>query len=172
VARKPEVAELDSVVIYTSRYGNTEEIAEAIAHGLRNRGPVQVMSAEEVSRVSMEKADLVVIGGPTEQHGLTESVAHLFDEARSQALWGKASAAFDTRLRWPRWLSGSAGARIAESLRSSGALVIVPEESFFVKGKATHGETPVLESGEPARATAWARSLAETAAMRATEKAR
>lgn len=163
---------MNTVVVYTSRYGNTKGIAEAIADGLRDRGPVQVLSTEQASSVSFETADLVVIGGPTEQHGMTESVAHLFDGARSSALRGKAAAGFDTRLRWPRFLSGSAGARITQSLRAAGARLIAPEESFFVRGKATLGETAVLEPGEQERAAAWARFLADAVSPREGQKTR
>jgi hypothetical protein len=61
---------------------------------------------------------------------------------------------FDTRLRWPEWLSGSAGARITDRLYRLGAKVVAPEESFFVTRK------PELEAGELERAATWAAGLA------------
>jgi flavodoxin len=144
---------MNSVVIYASRTGNTKRIAEAIAAGLRPRGPVQLVSADEAP-TTFPGVDLVVVGGPTEAHGMTAGIIQYLDRIDSLALEGKATAAYDTRLRWPRWLSGSAAAGIAERLRGLGARVIVSEESFIVTRK------PRLEPGEMERASAWAASLA------------
>jgi hypothetical protein len=71
------------------------------------------------------------------------------------ALIGIKAAAFDTRLRWPKWLSGSAGSGIVKALERAGAGVFAPEVSFYVSGNL-----PVLEPGELERAAAWAASLA------------
>jgi flavodoxin len=159
---------VNSVVIYASRYGNTRKIAEAIAAGLRSRGTAQVMSADDAPTTPPAGTDLVVIGGPTEQHGLTEAVVRFFDRMEPGALGGMAAVAFDTRLRWPRWLSGSAGAGITQRLRRAGARVIAPEESFFIKGTASApGQNPELASGELERAAAWGASLASDAEAKA-----
>ncbi len=159
---------MNSVVIYASRYGNTRKIAEAIAAGLRSQGAVQVLSADEAPARLPAGTDLVVIGGPTEQHRLTETAVRLFDRLEADALRGIAAAAFDTRLHWPRWLSGSAGAGITQRLRQAGARVIVPEESFIVKrAENAQDKAPELESGELERATAWGAALAGKAETRA-----
>jgi flavodoxin len=146
---------MTSLVIYGSRHGNTRKVAEAIAGELRKHGAVHLVSAEGGPAIPLEQMDLVVIGGPTEAHRMTEPVVRFFDRIGGGALAGKAAAGFDTRLRWPRWLSGSAGTGILERLRRAGARAIAPEESFFVSGKL-----PVLEPGELERAAAWAASLA------------
>ena len=145
---------MNSLVVYGSRHGNTQKVAEAIAFELGKHGVVQVVSAEE-ARVLPEQLDLIVVGGPTEAHRVTEPVAQFFDRVAKGQLVGKAAAAFDTRLRWPEWLSGSAAAGIAQRLHQSRANLIAPEMSFFVGGKL-----PVLEPGELERAGAWAASLA------------
>lgn len=145
---------MNSVVIYASRHGNTRRVAEAIAGELHKRGEVHVFSAEQAPAILPQKIDLVVVGGPTEAHRMMEPVAELFDRFDKGALAGKAAAAFDTRLRWPVWLSGSAALGIAQKLERAGARVIAPEVSFFVTGKV-----PVLDVGELTRASAWAASL-------------
>ncbi|HET8587619.1 MAG TPA: hypothetical protein VFM74_07065, partial [Candidatus Limnocylindria bacterium] len=99
----------------------------------------------------------VLIGGPTEQHGATIEIAELFARIPAAAFAGRPCAAFDTRLRWPHWLSGSAAAKIAERLEENGAHVIAPPESFIVSMK------PELEPGEEQRARAWAASVAHHA---------
>jgi flavodoxin len=149
---------MHSIVVYGSRSGNTERVAEAIAGALREIGSVRLLPADEAPAVLAERADLVVVGGPTEGHTMTEPVAAFFDRLPPRAFDGATGAAFDTRLRLPRWLSGSAAAGISRRLRKAGARVVVPEKSFFVTRQ------PTLESGELERAAAWAASLAASLA--------
>jgi flavodoxin len=160
-----EVMGMNSVVIYVSRYGNTRKIAEAIAGELRSYGTAQLFAADEAPAGLPEGTDLVVIGGPTEAHGMTKPLAEVFDHINPEALHGVAAAAFDTRLRWPRWLAGSAGAGAWERLHHAGAQMIAPAESFFVKNVegAEKSEGPKLEPGELERAAQWGASLAEKA---------
>lgn len=160
---------MNSVVIYGSRHGNTRKVAEAIAGELGRHGSVQLMSADEAPDFLPVPTDLVVIGGPTETHRMTEPMTKFFDRVPYGAMAGTAAAGFDTRVRWPRFLSGSAGMGIVERLRSRGADVIAKEESFFVTGVSpNHVEAPVLEPGELERAAEWAASLA--ASLDSTER--
>jgi menaquinone-dependent protoporphyrinogen IX oxidase len=146
---------MNSLVVYGSRHGNTRKVAEAIAFELGKRGVVELVSAEKARTVLPEQLDLIVVGGPTEAHRITEPVAQFLDRVGKDQLVGVAAAAFDTRLRWPEWLSGSAAAGIARRLLQARANVIAPEVSFFVSGKL-----PALEPGEVERAAVWAASLA------------
>lgn len=146
---------MNSLVIYGSRHGNTRKLAEAIAGELGKHGTALLMSAEKVLSIFPEQTDLVVVGGPTEAHRMTEPVNELFARLSRGALNGVKAAAFDTRLRWPKWLAGSAGSGIVKKLERAGASVLAPEVSFFVSG-----QLPVLEPGELERAAAWAASLA------------
>jgi flavodoxin len=154
-----EVANMKSIVIYASRYGNTRRIAEAITETLQTHGEAQLFPADEVLPILPKGIDLVIIGGPTEAHRMTKPVARLFARMGRGALQGMAAAAFDTRLHGPRMLAGSAGSGVARKLRRAGARVIVPEESFFVKNRADP-EGAELEPGELERAATWAESLA------------
>jgi flavodoxin len=160
-----EVMEMKSIVIYATRYGNTRKVAETIAEELRSRGTAQLFAADEAPALLPEGTDLVVIGGPTEAHAMTPTLAAVFDHIEPEALLGVAAAAFDTRLRWPRWLAGSAGAGALNKLQHAGARMIAPAESFFVKNEegADKSAGPKLEPGELERAAQWAASLAETA---------
>ena len=148
---------MKSMVVYGSRHGNTQEIAEAIAEELRGHGSVDLLAVEDAPGVLSKKAfDLIVVGGPTEAHRMSLPVADFFKKIEPGALEGKAGAAFDTRLGLPMWLSGTAATGIAGKLREAGARVMAPEASFIVVGKY-----PELRSGELERAAAWASSLAK-----------
>jgi flavodoxin len=150
-----------SIVIYGTRYGNTHEVAKAIAISLEKRGSVELFPAETTP--SFQDADLVILGGPTEGHGMSEPLKQFFAGLETDSMRGKLIACFDTRLTWPRWLSGSAAERIADRAREFGAEIVGPAGSFLVKGK-----TPELEPGELDRATAWADTVAQTAAGKLT----
>ncbi len=141
------------LVIYASRNGNTRRVAETIANRLGERGSVDLRPVEEAPTEIDADIDLVVIGGPTEAHGMTPPVREYFERLAPKALSGRRAVGFDTRLRWPEWLSGSASARITDRLREFGAAIVAPEESFFVTRK------PELESGELERASRWAAAL-------------
>ncbi|HEX5502811.1 MAG TPA: flavodoxin domain-containing protein [Thermomicrobiales bacterium] len=156
---------MDSIVIYASRSGNTRKVAEAVAEGLRSRGTARLVPADEAPAAVPAGTDLVVVGGPTEAHGMTAPVGRFFDRLGPGALQGTAAAAFDTRLRGPRWLWGSAAAGIAGRLHRAGARSVAPAESFFVT------RAPALEPGEAARAETWAAALADCLAAGASATA-
>lgn len=148
---------MKSIVVYASRYGNTQRVAEAIADGIRAYASVELMPIENASSLFDGEPDLVVIGCPTEGHTMTPAVKQFFDSLSEEAFKGVAAAAFDTRVDWPRWLSGSAGSGITDRLQKLGAEVVAPKASFLVEGKE-----PVLKAGELERALAWGNTLGRT----------
>jgi flavodoxin len=170
---------MSALVVYESLYGNTREVAEAIASGL---GDARVVSVHEALSHAT-KADLLVVGGPTHVHGLsskrsraagventhgalesgTEDDPGLRDWlADLPRVVNARAAAFDTRAHGPRLLTGSAARGIARRLRHHGYQVI-ETESFLVDGS----EGP-LADGEPERARAWGERLAEVLVHGAT----
>ena len=150
---------MNTLVVYATRSGNTRHVADAIAEALRPRGSVDVMAAEDAPTV-LPPVDLLFVGGPTEGHRVTKPVVEFLEHLAPGSLRGVAAAAFDTRIDWPRLLSGSAAAEISKRLAAAGAAVIEPEGSFLVTKK------PLLEPGEAARAAAWAATVATVAAER------
>jgi flavodoxin len=143
-----------SLVVYVSHKGNTQRVAETIADELRLKGGVEVIPVEEAPSVMEADVDLLVIGGPTEGHGMTPEMSNYLDRLDPASLRARPVAAFDTRINWPRLLSGSAAAGIAKRLEAAGATVMEPQGSFIVNTE------PALLSGELERARAWAESLA------------
>ena len=144
---------MKSVVFYASHSGNTEQAASVIADALRADGPVELVNVSSGPAAITDDVDLVVIGGPTEGHGMIPEIVEFLDSLPDHALAGRVAAAFDTRLNWPRWASGSAAAEIRQRLEIAGARAPVPTESFIVSMK------PEISSRELERAGAWAASL-------------
>ena len=145
---------MKSVVFYATRKGNTRLVAEAIADGLRSAGSAEAISVNQGPAAIVDGTDLIAVGGPTEAHGMTEAVVRFLD-GMSAAAAPRDAAAFDTRVNWPRLLSGAASEGIAKRLQAIGARLVVPPESFIVNTK------PALLAGELERARAWGASLAE-----------
>ncbi|MET0933436.1 MAG: flavodoxin domain-containing protein [Mycetocola sp.] len=170
---------MKAIVVFESMFGSTHELANAIAEGLRRSCDVEVMRADDVDDAAVEKADLLVVGGPTHAHSLsTEASRHSAEtmwittdegprpeepamtEGLREWLEGLDAvpprfAAFDTRSDMPRILTGAASKRIARELRKKGSDAIVPPESFLVERYAG------LEDGELDRGREWGELLAE-----------
>ena len=80
---------MNSLVVYGSRHGNTQKVAEAIAFELGKHGVAQVASAEDARKVLPEQLDLIVVGGPTdavrlidaEDGGHLTATVHVFQTA-------------------------------------------------------------------------------------------
>src|SRR6478672_11773321 len=159
------------VVVFESMFGNTEEIARAVAEGIREVRPDAVVDCLPVRQARSAEADLLVVGGPTHFLGLasprTRHMAEKFDEAAQpaengglrawleqlpQAPVGRRAAAFDTRL--DKLLHGSAAARIAHRLAHKGYDMVAEPEGFVVVDM-----TGPPRPGELQRAKAWGTCL-------------
>lgn len=142
---------MNILVIYDSTYGTTEQVAQAIVDALGGRASVRLMRVNKVQHSDLEDVDLLVLGCPTHRRKPTHAVSAFLDCVSKRSLEGISAAAFDTRYRRPRLLTGSAATTVAKSLRKAGADVGAPAESFFVASR----EGP-LEPGESDRAADWA----------------
>lgn len=143
---------MNALVIYDSQYGNTEEIARAIAEVLREHGPVHVILASEAGSLDFRAADFIAVGGPTQAHGPSHAIKRLFEAISNKAVHNTPALAFDTRFHLPGWVSGMASGDIEAQLHRIGCQLIMPHESFFVEGKVGP-----LSDGELERAASWAR---------------
>ncbi len=150
---------MKALVIYDSKFGNTKLLASEISHVLSEYGEVNMVYAPEVDPTIFESVDLLVVGGPTQAHGLSPDMKQLLEDIPSgdKMGGGPSALAFDTRLDWPTWLSGSASSKIAHALEKLGYTLLAPPESFTVKGTSV----PELLEGEKDRARAWVRLAVE-----------
>ena len=159
---------MNALVVHESMYGNTEEIACAIAEGLAEHTrvvPVELLTDEILAGV-----DFLVIGGPTHAHGMSRPATRtsaqqdgatnanvevgVRDRIPSLGRRDIAAATFDTRIDKPRVVTGAASKGIAKLLHRCGYSVVVAPESFLVAGT-----TGPLVAGELERARGWGQSL-------------
>jgi flavodoxin len=158
-----------ALVLYDTAFGNTEHIAEALTLTLQEALQTRLASVTEVGdlEAALVGIDLLVVGGPTQRHGISDPLKARLEQLGDRGLTGVRTAAFDTRLRGSRLVTGSAAARIATILRHHGAWVVVPPASFLVGGR----EGP-LRDGELDHAREWARQVLSTAGVRVPRAAR
>jgi flavodoxin len=140
---------MNALVIYDSKYGNTELIALAIGGAIGGKAGPPVASLKEIQELPAD-LDLLIVGGPTHAHGVPAELRIFLDDLPDNALQGVAVAAFDTRFQLPVLLTGSAAHGIAKLLRKKGGYLVRQPASFFIE----HGEGPLVE-GEINRATEW-----------------
>lgn len=158
---------MGALVVYESMFGNTKDIACAIAEGIG--GHTRVTSIEFLTEDALEDVDLLVVGGPTHAHGMsrpqTREGAH--EQGAPEVETGvrerlpalgkqvmRGAVAFDTRIDKPRVITGAASKGIERALRHLGYHIVAPAQSFLVDGM----KGPLLP-GELERACAWGEQL-------------
>ena len=149
---------MTAVVVYATRHGTTRRVAEAIAAGIRAVDAVEVRSVTSQAPLP-DATDLLIVGGPTEAHRITSEMLDFLQTLHPDLVRGRRAAAFDTRLRWSKWLTGSAAETIGRRLELLGARAPVPTQSFFVTTQ------PDISAEELDRATAWGRELGEASLL-------
>ncbi len=160
---------MKAIVVYESFWGNTADIARAIAEGI---GPdARALSTAEATATVVADADLIVAGAPVIGFQLPSETMResLRSEAKaprpadlsapSMRSWLDAlpagqgrSAAFETRISWSP--GGAAGA-ITKGLARAGYPEVAKAGKFVVKGR--YGP---LKDGEIQRALAWGAEIA------------
>ena len=137
---------MKALVIYDSKFGNTEMVALAIAEAING----QVLHVSEVNPDSVMGIELLIIGSPTHGGFPTEGIHVLTKEGI--IFKGKKVAAFDTRTRTT--IFGYAAPKIARNIKKSRGKLLAPPEGFFVLGT----EGPLMD-GEIDRAISWAKEI-------------
>lgn len=145
---------LNTLVVYDSQFGNTEQVARAIAQTLSAYGSARAERVDKAHPGDIWDIHLLILGSPTQGWRATPAMQAFLNRIPSDLLHGVAVACFDTRFDRASWLTGSAAQRIAKALKKWGVPLIAPPESFFVQ--TTEGP---LQVGELSRAEHWAEAL-------------
>lgn len=155
---------MHAVILVDSQFGNTARVADAIRAGLGPGASVTRMGSPGASMPRLGTAELIVVGGPTIDHGMSPSLGKLLDVLASQVR-GRSVVVFDTRYGGPALFTGSAAKGAAGRLRSAGARLLASPESFRVqrapqlRGAPRSPADVQLGRGEIDRARAWGASL-------------
>jgi flavodoxin len=174
-----------ALVVYESLWGNTEQVARAIASGLSRNLDVSVVAVGQAPATIPDDVGLTVIGGPTHAFGLSRPQTRQ-DALSRGATQGDPSvgvrewlgrqhadghagpvATFDTRIDKVRRLPGSAARGAARLARREGFQVASEPESFYVTDT-----TGPLVAGELDRAKEWGAQLGLDIVAHSTRPAR
>ncbi|MEM3602430.1 MAG: flavodoxin domain-containing protein [Candidatus Bathyarchaeia archaeon] len=117
------------LVLYYSRTGNTEKMANAVVEGAKTVQGVNVELAFKADPEMLMDFDAVIIGIPTYHHDMTLDMKKLFEEAavKNIVLKGKIGAAFGS-YGW----SGEALKLIMEIMKNRFEME-VPEPPLLIK---------------------------------------
>ena len=162
-----------ALVVFESMFGNTEQIARAVAAGLGESVDVQVIEVTDAPTEPDPEVALIVAGGPTHafsmsrestradaiskgahegerEFGLREWMAALPSGQHTEKM-----ATFDTKIERMHHLPGSAAKGAARPPTAIGYESVAKAESFYVSDI----DGPLLD-GEIDRARVWGRQLA------------
>ncbi|MEQ8705259.1 MAG: flavodoxin domain-containing protein [Phaeodactylibacter sp.] len=159
---------MKALIWYDSFFGNTQQVAEAIADAVRPY--VRIVELQRVQSAKPEdvaRADVLIIGSPTRGFQPSPDTKALLRQLPRHALRGMWVAAFDTRIdlhtiessvfRWIAKTGGYAASTIHKSLlRHDGRSVVAPD-GFCVTDK----EGPLMK-GELQRAWQWGNTIGQT----------
>lgn len=122
-----------AIVIYETRYGNTERIALALSGGLKSGGiPTDCVKVQEIDVAQLDQYDFLAIGGPTHGRGISDKIKKFLKEIEKINLQGKKAFAFDTRFRHK--IYSSAAKKIQEKLEEMHLEIVENYSSAVVKG--------------------------------------
>lgn len=162
-----------ALVVYESMFGNTEQVARAVAEGLATHARVETVEATAAPVPLPDDVDLLVVGGPTHALGMSRAATRASAVEKGATghdaggirewldglppLHGVRAAAFDTHVHTR--IPGSAAGSARRRLRKLGATVVTSPSSFYV----TDTQGP-LDEGEFDRARRWGADLVATVA--------
>jgi flavorubredoxin len=75
-----------ALILYYSRTGNTEKMANAVAEGLKSSGKVEVELNYHVDPQDLSSYDAIIVGAPTYSHDMPVDFKNLFVEAAVQGI--------------------------------------------------------------------------------------
>jgi flavodoxin len=147
---------MNALVVYHSLFGNTQQVAEAIAAVFQGVGAARTLNAGQLAAAELQGIDLLVMGAPTHKMNLPQALRPVFEELPRRCLRGVPVAAFDTSYKMSAFLARfTAAKRVDRKLRKLGGKRLVPPETFHVE---EHHQGPLYD-GEIERARTWARTI-------------
>jgi flavorubredoxin len=132
-----------AVVIYDSKFGNTEKIARALSEGMKREGLlVDCLKTDAVDPGKLGEYDMLAVGAPTQAFGISGPMKEFLRKLENVNLRGKKGFAFETRLK--SRFAGSAAKGIEKKLKELGMTIVRGYTSAIVGGT----EGPLEENAE------------------------
>ena len=157
---------MKALIIYDSRFGNTEKVARAIGEAITPLGEAKVVRVGEANPSELVSIDFLIVGSPTHAGRATPVIKNFLKKIPANALKNVGVAAFDTRfsakdkgigIRIVLGIFRYAAGRIASRLEHKGGHLAVEPMGFIVEDS----EGP-LKKGELERAAIWAKEITKS----------
>jgi flavodoxin len=146
---------MKTIVIYYSLFGNTRQVADAMAEALSANSSVKAVSIQEISADDLDGLDLVIMGCPTHVATIPKEMRPLLEALPRRCFKGTYAAVFDTSNKMSPLLKPfTAAKRLRGKMRSLGGRLLAKPETFHVIGR----EGPMYD-GEIVRADEWAAGI-------------
>lgn len=124
---------MKAIVVYDSKFGNTEKAARALALGLQDGGvDTECARFDQVPPDRIRTFDLVAIGGPTQNRKVSRPLEGWLQTLSKSDMAGKRGFAFDTRYK--SRFAGSAAKEIQARMQNLDMSVVLPYASAIVLG--------------------------------------
>jgi flavodoxin len=144
---------MKTLIVYDSKWGNTEKVASAIAGGIGKK--VEISHISKLTETSVNGLDLLVIGTPVIEGKPSKAIQEFLTRLSTREGRKTHCAVFDTRMAMKfAQAFGYAAVKMHDQLRQQGETMVSEPIGFLVKGK----KGP-LEEGELDRAEQWGRVL-------------
>jgi len=149
---------MQTLIIYDSLHGNTQDIAKAIYEGL-NIPEKRILAVEKATTQDLKNIQLLIVGSPTHGGTAKHLLLEFLKRIPNESLNGVKIATFDTRfleskqktaLKLLMKVIGYAAPKIAKKLESKGGVLVDKPQGFFVKAE----KGPLLPD-ELVRAKKW-----------------
>ncbi len=157
---------MKALIVYDSKFGNTEKIARAIGEAINPLGEVEVAKAGDANASELSSINFLIVGSPTHAGGATRAIKEFLRKIPANALKNVRVASFDTRFsakdkgigaRIVLGILRYAAGRIANILEYKGGYLAIVPEGFIIEDS----EGP-LKKGELERAAIWAKGIIES----------
>src|SRR5688572_23876979 len=93
---------MKAIIIYHTRFGNTERIAKSLEMGLKETAGIQdvvcINAGDVITADSLKEYDIICIGAPTEGFSAPKPIKKLLTKLKGIDLSGKYGFAFDTKV--------------------------------------------------------------------------
>jgi flavorubredoxin len=136
-----------AAVIYDSKFGNNEKLAQALKTGMTQSGlAVDVLRVGDFETRTLTEYDLICVGGPTHIARISNPVKDLLSGLESLDLRGKKGFCFGTRMdsRMNIFDINGSAKKIESRLKKKEVHMLTPAVNVLVAGR----EGPLVEGSE------------------------
>jgi flavodoxin len=128
---------MKAVVVYDTKFGNTEQVAKGIAEVLN----ADLVKVSDVDPEKLKAYDIFAIGSPVHAWNMSRGMKEAIKKLRGHSFDGKKAATFDTRIK--HRFAGNAAKKIQSKLKKLGFTIAMKPVHFIVvdrEGPLAEGE--------------------------------